>query len=61
VPAVRDEACSQTGIADRTKRFRKLRMKRWFAPREIDPCHVGSGVGLANHSSQQIEWEEFGV
>jgi hypothetical protein len=61
VPAVRDEAYSQTSIADRAKRFRKLGMKRRFAASEIDPRDVGLVVSFINYSSQQIEWEEFGV
>jgi hypothetical protein len=36
-------------------------MKRRFATSEIDACHVRSGMGFADHASEQFERKEFGV
>ena len=61
VPAVCHEACSQSGVADDPQCFRKFRMKRRFAPGEVDPRNVGGGMGFGDHTSQQFERKEFGV
>src|SRR6185503_1038253 len=51
MPAVSNKADRQVRVADDSKCFRKLRMKRRLATGETDPRDVSGSLGLADYPS----------
>jgi hypothetical protein len=61
VPAVCDEARSQTRIADGAQRFGEVWMQCRFAAGEVNAADTGNIARIGDHAAQQFEWKKLCV